>query len=740
MATFNGGLFDPESHPFLTTHAVGDFHLQIAIDKLARVNGEFVDYRDLSVRHLGTIYEGLLEFRLRALTKPEDGWLLSLISDRGERKTTGSYFTPDEIVKHIVSRTLDPLLKRAVEEHESDEDKLHAVLAINVLDPAMGSGHFLVEATEYIARFLVDLGVVPEGKTREEADLAHWKRRVAQSCVYGVDLNPLAVELAKLSLWLTTAAKDRPLSFLDHHLRPGNSLIGAKLDHLKLKGVPGKRKKKPKVSVTQANGQIALLTDSAFTDRVGGAVGLMTRIQESDAVTVSQVKQQEKVYGQLRELLSNKYARLLNLVTAAQFGLKVGAWVRKSLIEFVMKNGGASQPTYDRLLAQASEIAERESFFHWEIEFPEIYFDTSGQPLSEGPGFDAVIGNPPWERIKLQENEFFAARDPDIARAPRAADRKALIKSLRSRKPDLWKEYEIARDAAERFLCYVRDSGFYPLMGKGDTNLYALFAEKTLSLVSETGRVGLVVPSGIATDDTTKDYFQDIVSHRMLAELLDFENRQGLFPEVDSRFKFSIMLLTGEALPQDSIRCGFFLHNAREIDDAERICALSPADFRLFNPNTLTCPIFRRCCDAELTRKIYQHVPVLVDRNREDGNPWSISFQRMFDMTSDSGLFRTAADLEAEGFWLATGNIYTKGETRYLPCTKARWCRRMTTGRQALSSTRETCSDRHSSSPPLWPNTPMPLSPRHSSSGWTQLPSRRRTTVDPENGASSSRT
>jgi hypothetical protein len=231
IATFNGGLFDPNKHPFLERYAVGDAHLQQAIDMLARVNGEFIDYRDLTVRHMGTIYEGLLEFKLVPCT-PAAGWSVDLVNDKGERKATGSYYTPEYIVKFIVEQTVGPVLWEAVSGKSSDADIVHAVLTVNVLDPAMGSGHFLVEATEYIARFLVDYGILPEGKTAEEADLAYWKRRVVQSCIYGVDLNPLAVELAKLSLWLITVAKDRPLSFLDHHLRPGNSLVGARLTTL----------------------------------------------------------------------------------------------------------------------------------------------------------------------------------------------------------------------------------------------------------------------------------------------------------------------------------------------------------------------------------------------------------------------------------------------------------------------------------------------------------------------------
>ncbi len=214
VATFNGGLFDPARHPFLEEKVVGDAHLQGAVDRLARVDGEFVDYRDLAERHLGTIYEGLLEFHLEALDESEGeepGWTVALENDSGERKATGSYYTPDFVVKYIVEATVGPVLREAVVGAKTDGARAEAVLGLNVLDPSMGSGHFLVEATEYIARFLVELDVAPEEvpEAGGEAELAYWKRRVVQSCVYGVDLNPLAVDLAKLSLWLSTVARDR---------------------------------------------------------------------------------------------------------------------------------------------------------------------------------------------------------------------------------------------------------------------------------------------------------------------------------------------------------------------------------------------------------------------------------------------------------------------------------------------------------------------------------------------------
>jgi len=397
IATFNGGLFDPAKHPFLERYTVGDAHLQQAIDMLARVNGEFIDYRDLTVRHMGTIYEGLLEFKLVPCV-PAGGWSVDLVNDKGERKATGSYYTPEYIVKFIVEQTVGPVLWEAVSGKSSDAEIVHAVLTVNVLDPAMGSGHFLVEATEYIARFLVDYGILPEGKTAEEADLAYWKRRVVQSCIYGVDLNPLAVELAKLSLWLITVAKDRPLSFLDHHLRPGNSLVGARLTALQQhSATTAKAARKKKAAPVQV-GQSTLFADADFTQRMAVAVGSMWLIEENEANSVEQVKEQEHLYADLRRQLVEKYGKLADLLTAQHFGVAVPADQWAMVVDHVMGRSLGLPPTLQTVLTQVEAIATRERFFHWELEFPELYFDRYGRPLGDDGGFEAVIGNPPYVR------------------------------------------------------------------------------------------------------------------------------------------------------------------------------------------------------------------------------------------------------------------------------------------------------------------------------------------------------
>ena len=411
ISTFNGGLFDPQraGNIFLDTHRISDARLQQAIDMLTRISGNgsderhFIDYRDLSVRNLGTIYEGLLEYHLEN-TLDLDGWTIDLLNDKGERKATGSYYTPDYIVKYLVDQTVGPMLSQAVAGAESEKASIEAVLALKVLDPSMGSGHFLVEATEYIARFLVELNAHPETAT-PDADLAYWKRRVVQSCIYGVDLNPLAVELAKLSLWLSTVAQDRPLSFLDHHLRTGNALIGARLASLTYarngNGKNGNGHGKNGNGHDETKEQLSLFDDDLFRQSMTTAVDLMWLVEDSPAQTVEQVKEQEQIYATMREGLTGKYGNLANLVTSTSYGLALDMKLWKPLVDFATGRIDVPLPTFQDWVQTSTAIANARRFFHWELEFPEVFFDRHGQAKKAQAGFDVVIGNPPWIRQEI---------------------------------------------------------------------------------------------------------------------------------------------------------------------------------------------------------------------------------------------------------------------------------------------------------------------------------------------------
>ncbi|MEA5053081.1 MAG: restriction endonuclease, partial [Propionicimonas sp.] len=328
-------------------------------------------------------------------------------------------------------------------------------------------------------------------------------------------------------------------------------------------------------------------------------------------------------------------------------------------------------------LATLQELATGYRFFHWHLELPHLF--RPGGP-ADGPGwsggFDVVLGNPPWERVKLQEQEFFAVRDPQIAAAPNAAARKRLIQALEVSNPSLHDAYlgALRRAAGESHL--LRVSGRYPLTGRGDINTYAVFAEACRNLVNDRGRMGIIVPTGIATDATTQFFFKDLVQRGNLASLYDFENAKPLFEGVHRSFKFCLLTLTGRDERAAQAKFAVFAHDPSDLLKDDARFELTPDEIQLLNPNTGTCPVFRTRRDAEITLGIYRRVPVLINENDPvNGNPWGISFMRMFDMSNDSHLFHTRDELEADG-WTLNGNVFERsldgGVTRMLPLFEAK--------------------------------------------------------------------
>ena len=706
VMAYNGGLFDACRHPFLETHRLSDRRVATVIDLLARTAAtqsrseapekRFVDYRDLGVRHLGSIYEGLLEYRLSRAREPmvavkrngREVWApesmigaadrvlercpahgLYLATDKGERKATGSYYTPEFIVEYIVEHALG----RAIDACDSEEE----VLALKVLDPAMGSAHFLVEATGFIARRLFERAghAQAEGNGRgshqDEPELARLRRLVVERCIYGVDLNPLAVELAKLSLWLATVAQGQPLSFLDHHLRCGDSLIGARAAELPAPPPDaGAKRANERHALAQeraaAHSQYTLFDADEFTRHATQLLGGLGEISTTVSDSREAVRRKGAVLRTLEEEHRRRYKELADLWCSRRFGCDYDDEAYSELVAYLQGRRNGLSEGATAVLECSRKAADRLRFFHWDLEFPEAFLDAHGAP-SETPGFDVVVGNPPWERIKLQENEFFARRDPGVAFAPTAAARGTLITELRTGKPELAAEYERAKEDADLKLAWMRDSGLYPLTAHGDTNYYTVMTERMLSLLHPGGYCGIVVPSGIATDDTTKALFGDLVERRRLRALLDFENKRAHFHELHRSFKYSIVVMSERGDPEP-IRCAFFLHNPEDMEDDERVFSLGPSDFELFNPNTRTCPVFRSRRDAELTRAVYERAPILV-RERPDGedNPWGLRYATMFHMTNDSGLFRTAEELDRDGFWPSAANVWRKRDEAYLP-------------------------------------------------------------------------
>ena len=734
LPPYNGGLFAAEAAPLLERVRLPDATVAPFIYDLshAEADGErrFVNYRDMSVQQLGSIYERLLE---REPVRDDTGKII-IRPNVYARKDSGSFFTPQELVDLIVDRTLKPLAEErlAAFEEKSTElksdrrpkaerlaelrklDPAEAVLDLKVLDPAMGSGHFLVTAVDFLSDYIAELveytPAVPEwldggyvsplvervAAIRRDilrragesdwvmdesllTDQAIIRRMVLKRCIYGVDKNPLTVELAKVSLWLHSFTVGAPLSFLDHHLRCGDSLIG-----MRVQG-----------SIEELRRMSGLFASSAIQAAENATAG-MQRIEEMSDADVAEVRESAALFRGVEETTAEMRGLLdflcgLRWLTAGMTK-KVRTAFESPLVDFLEQNSqdayrllalgpgsmDASAADFEALWSDARALADRERFLHWEAAFPGVWH--GWQDVRPQGGFDAVIGNPPWDRIEQQEVEWFAIRDDEVALSSTGATRKALIERRIDQGNQLALEYAKVRNRATAMRGLVRSSGEYPLLSGGRINLYSLFVERAMDLIKPDGFVGLLTPSGIYADKTAARFFKSVSTSGRLSGLFDFENRRlgtdlpPFFPDVDSRFKFCALIFGGEERRFDETECAFFLHNIKTINDPDRCFPLAPSDFARVNPNTCTAPVFRTRRDAEITRGIYERHPVLVDRSGDgERRAWPVRYaQGLFNMTSDSRLFRTVEQLEADGFYPVQGNRWKRGEDLYLPLYQGR--------------------------------------------------------------------
>ncbi|NPV58933.1 MAG: N-6 DNA methylase [Actinobacteria bacterium] len=625
-----------------------------------------VNYSALDVEELGSVYESLLEYH--PVFIEQEGKPAFRLVFGTERKTTGSYYTPPELVSELIKSALEPVLDERLRKAKGREDKERAILSIRVCDPACGSGHFLLAAARRLGKELARVRTGDEEPAPEQVRPAI--RDVIGHCIYGVDKNPLAVDLCKVALWIEGHAEGRPLTFLDHRIRCGDSLVGVFDLKALEEGIPDDAfkpvsgddkdlaksiKKDNKAERTEKVGWLSMEFEAASDiPELSEAYRKLSDIPDD---TPEQVRKKQEAYERLRGE-GGRWWRdntACHLWTAAFFAnLDEESYREKAIpttdvLRTYLETGNID----GRYIGHAWEMAQRHRFFHWPLEFPEVF---------DAGGFDVVLCNPPWELIQLQEEEFFASRDPIIAGAPNASARKRLIEELEETNPSLWQEYSIALHLADATRKFLRTSGRFKLTSSGRINCYSVFSELFSELMSRSGRVGVVVDTGIATDDTNKRFFSHLVESGRLASLYDFENREKIFPAVDSRQKFSLLTLKGEGDKTDEpARFAFFLTCAEQLKDEKRVFELTAEDFVLLNPNTRTCPIFRTRQDAELTRYIYERVPVLVNEATGE-NPWGVTFkQGLFNMSSDSHLFRTREQLEEAGFTLF-GNRFVKGE------------------------------------------------------------------------------
>ena len=722
LPAYNGGLFDQARTPLLGQIRLDDAVMATVIDALSfeqTPDGRrYINYRDLGVQQLGSIYERLLE---HDLVRERDEITIRL--NRLARKGSGSYYTSDDLVALIIKETIEPLVRSRIDAFLARHadlatsalsedrrigrlkplDPAEKLLDLKICDPAMGSGHFLVNLVDYLADRVITAMAEAEAAVdgylspliaridnirttiMAKAEACGWtidedqlddrhivRRMVLKRCVYGVDKNPMAVELAKVALWLHTFTVGAPLSFLDHHLRYGDSLFGSWVRT----GIE---------TATKQGGSLFLAEPITRATRAAAPMQILEGLTDAE---IAEAHRSAEVFTEI-EAMTTPLNTFLSMVQAfewlnirdrddkaALFNYFSGTFgdpieIAVGTSEVVKETGDGDR--FSDLLGQARRVAAEERFLNWQVAFPGVW--SAWERAGLHGGFDAVIGNPPWDRMKLQQVEWFAARRRAIAMATRAADRKRMIDGLETAGDPLAREFADASARAQTAVHMARASGEYPLLSGGDVNLYSLFVERAMTLVKPDGMIGLLTPSGIASDKTASAFFKSVATEGRLRALYDFENRrtrygaQPFFPDVDSRFKFCAFMASPTPTKELPATCAFFVQDVSELDDPERCFPLTAEDFARVNPNTGTAPIFRTRRDAALTTAIYARLPVLVDRSSGDAvKAWPVKYATMFHMTNDSGLFRTREELEErEGAYPVGGNRFASPSGDWVP-------------------------------------------------------------------------
>jgi hypothetical protein len=693
-----GGLFESSQCPSLDACKLENRFLLSALFHLAwlrpEANGPLtrVNWRDMGSEELGSIYESLLELVPMLSNENRQFSFQTGAATRGNaRKTTGSYYTHDSLVQVQLESALEPVIANTLETHPVGQMAVDALLALSVIDPACGSGHFLLAASRRIAGHLArvraqmrDSQLGNSGQPTPE-DYRHALRDVVTHCIYGVDMNPMALELARMALWLEAYTPDAPLGFIDHHFQLGNALLGVMDPKIILEGIPDDAYKTltgdsnalcldlKRRNRTERTGLLRMRAAASFSQSLQAMDLSATALplQQLDKLpdeTLAEIAEKRQAYERLlKNTGSDGLSLALNLYCAAYLLPKQGIETDTDVptTQDVM-NALLGQPVAVRKKQAALQLSKRTPLLHWKLGFAQVF--------ARG-GFTVVLANPPWERLKLQEEEYFAERAPEVAEASNKAARERAIQALSRQatgtpERKVYEDFLAAKHLTEAGSVFCHGPR-YPLTGVGDVNSYALFAETISQITAPFGRAGFIVPTGIATDSSTQAFFAKLTQSNRLVSLFDFENTEKIFPSVATLVRFCLITL-GHA---ESTTFAFLLKSTSDLSDTRRKFMLTPDDFQLINPNTLTCPVFRSRMDAEITRKIYSKTPVLIRQAKEDAegvNKWGVHFSAMFHMSNDSHLFKTFDSIKSTHEVAIGENARSPKFNGYLPLYEAK--------------------------------------------------------------------
>lgn len=716
--SYNGSLFKNDNLSIIINNKLklsNDVLLQI-IRKLttSKINNvlQRINFLEITEEEIGVVYESLLDFKPYIDSNSQ----FQLIEGT-ERKSTGSYYTPKALIDILIRTTLQPLVEDRLKEAGDDKDeKEKAILNLKVCDPACGGGTFLLAALDYLGKKLAEVRTGSDYPL--EDDLREARREILQHCIYGVDMNPLAVELAKMSLWLRACVKDKPLNFLDNHIKCGNSLIGLgqkmeineinpnafeAISGNKATGIAPENKKlkskareiiKNEIRERRIQGKTTLIT-SFFTERRTADI-CSTKFQEIIDMPENDpenINQKENLYEDLRK--NENYQQALseaNIWTSTFFwpleGDVLGEIPRYTTIEQLREN--IADPELDKLMEKINKLAVDNQFFHWYIEFPEVFSNDRG-------GFDCILTNPPWEILQLKEKEFFMGLSEEILAAQNQSKRRLLIKNLKNNNPSLFERYMLTWRNVMKINNYFSKSKLYSLSAKGTLNTYALFTERNWDLINTNGYAGIICPTGIIMNYHMQDLFKALIQKKTLQMMFDFVNTNKIF-NIATKQRFCLLMLGNKSIFGDIIPMTFYSLNPEDIQktlsiiynsnqktlrqriiklpDYHFLIPLEQKDFELFNPNTLTCPSFHNKKEADLLRHLYEQAPILIKKDvntrKVINNPWKISFNRMFDAANDSKMFISKMklkDLNAKPInRKSTGGIYIDSDgKKYYP-------------------------------------------------------------------------
>ena len=677
---FNGGLFDPERAPLLHTPKIfNNATLRQILEKLLYKTDRGTtlfdtrrDFKNMSVTHLGRIYEGLLEFRFErateaavyleyetsatrgksieayfdaydtALIRKEKGFraLRELSVKKGDvylksasnsRKTSASFYTPATLSQPLVKAAVDQALAQAGTQGR-------ALMDLKILDNACGSGHFLVEALGYLTDLALqrletdpDLQLLVAQESEKIAGLLAFlnldyvpedaqilKRALLKRCIFGVDLNPFAVELARLSLWMDSFIFGTPLSFIEHHVQHGNALMGASVQEFIA------------YNATEAKQNDLFVEDlSARFDELRTVMQELDGMRDTTAAEVEQSKQLWKTsIAPKLQLLS----RALSFICTRRMLLAEGD---KAACEALDKTTDLLAQLFDEsktrtaTLRQVETYAQRFNFFHYEVAFPEAFAGAK-------KGFDIIVGNPPWDKTKFADTDFFPQYHSNyrsLKNSEKAVVQKRLLDS-----PHIAADYQSALQYKDVANEYYKDKSVFPLnKGAGDGNLFRLFVERNLALLNEGGSLSYVLPSALMFEEGSMGLRKHIFTHSQLRFFYSFENRNGLFPDVDSRYKFALMQLVNTppdadiAAPVAPIDTAFYVLDAADLQRPETHVPYPLATVKALSPEHWALMELRDGADLPILQKCYSAFAPL--------SPDWLDFRRELHMTDDKDLF-----------------------------------------------------------------------------------------------------